>query len=201
MNIIIDILNNFRDPAILFFILGMIAAVLKSDLFIPIPIAQFLSLYLLLCIGMRGGAELYAVGFNLNVIIILTVCILISFIVPFVVYQTLRKKLNIYDTAVIAASYGSVSMVTFITAGAFLESRNINFDSFMVAGLALMDPPAIIAGFMIFGLNNYFQNHKKPKHKKPKEEFKVGSAIYEALTNGSVLVLLGSLVIGYISGY
>lgn len=195
MDILINVASNFRDPPILFFFLGMLATVVKSDLSIPIPIAKFLSLYLLLCIGMRGGAELSQVGFSFTVFQILAICILASFITPFLVYKILRMKVSIYDAAMIAASYGSVSAVTFITTGAFLEERQIAFDSFMVAGLALMESPAIIAALLIVKLSPIGVKTAK------KSETNLGKSVHEALTNSSVLVLLGSLVIGALSGY
>jgi hypothetical protein len=131
--------DNFKEPAILFFFLGWLASLIKSDLAIPSQISKFLGIYLLMAIGIKGGSELNLVGVTSSSAEILVICILMSFLMPFVVYRILRFKLSYANSAVIAASYGSTSAVTFITASAFLEQRHIHFDAFMVTCLAVME--------------------------------------------------------------
>lgn len=193
MGIIDTFLSSFAHPPILFFLLGIFAVYVKSDLEIPVPIGKFLSIYLLFCIGLKGGQALFAHGFNFTSIQILTMCIVISFVTPFICYQILKFKVNTYDAGAIAASYGSVSAVTFITAAAFLEEKNIPYDSVMISGLALMETPAIIAGLIIIKLFAKDQESVQPPQK-------LSAVIHESVTNGSVLILIGSMVIGYLCG-
>jgi hypothetical protein len=183
--------DNFKEPAILFFFLGWLASLIKSDLAIPSQISKFLGIYLLMAIGIKGGAELNLVGVTHTSTVVLLVCILMSFTIPFIVYKILRFKLSYANSAVIAASYGSTSAVTFITASAFLEQRHIHFDAFMVTCLAIMETPAIISGLILAKYNELKHEHS----------ISLMSSIQEGITNGSVVVLLGSLFIGYFSGY
>jgi len=187
-----SILENFAHPATLFFFLGMIAILVKSDLEIPPQIAKFLSIYLLFDIGIKGGEELFHSGFNGQVLTVMIVCILASFLIPFGMYYILKRKLNVYDAGAVAATYGSISAVTFATASAFLESHSEPFGGYMVAGMALMESPAIIAGLLIIRIN------RKDKSERANSNF--GHILRESFFNGSVLLLVGSLVIGYISG-
>lgn len=193
---IYTVLQNFAHPATLFFFLGMIAVLVKSDLEVPPQIAKFLSIYLLFDIGIKGGEELYHSGFDSNVLIVIAVCIIGSFLIPFAMFFILKRKLNVYDAGAVAATYGSISAVTFATASAFLESQGEAFSGYMVAGMALMESPAIIAGLILIKLNT-----------KQEENNDLGSAksgfssiLREAFFNGSVLLLVGSLIIGYATG-
>lgn len=188
------ILENFAHPATLFFFLGMIAIFLKSDLEIPPQIAKFLSIYLLFDIGIKGGEELFHSGFNSQVLLVIVVCILGSFLIPFAMYYVLKRKLNPYDAGAVAATYGSISAVTFATATAFLESQSEPFGGYMVAGMALMESPAIIAGLILIRMNTKQEDNSAPKKGGMKH------ILREAFFNGSVLLLVGSLVIGYIAG-
>ncbi len=191
-NVQASIINNFLHPPVLFFVLGLIAVAVKSDLEIPPVIGKFLSLYLLFDIGLKGGEELFHSGFSPLVIKVMSVCILLSFFIPFICYQILKLKLDSYNAGAIAATYGSISAVTFITASSFLETHGIPFGGFMVAGMALMESPAIISGLLII--------KSKVKDENGKQQKRIRNVIHEALTNGSVLLLIGSLVIGYICG-
>lgn len=187
------ILENFAHPATLFFFLGMIAIFVKSDLEIPPQIAKFLSIYLLFDIGIKGGEELFHSGFSSQVLLVIMVCVIGSFSIPFAMYYILKMKLNAYDAGAVAATYGSISAVTFATATAFLESQGEPFGGYMVAGMALMESPAIIAGLILIRMNT---NKKEAKNKKSG----ISHVLREAFFNGSVLLLVGSLVIGYIAG-
>jgi len=186
------ILENFAHPATLFFFLGMVAVLVKSDLEIPPQIAKFLSIYLLFDIGIKGGEELFHSGFNMQVLTVMTVCILASFLIPFLMYYVLKRKLNVYDAGAVAATYGSISAVTFATATAFLEGQGVSFGGYMVAGMALMESPAIIAGLILIRMNN--------KEEKAKGSHGFSNVLRESFFNGSVLLLVGSLLIGYLSG-
>ena len=192
---IYSVLENFAHPATLFFFLGIFAVMVKSDLEIPPQIAKFLSIYLLFDIGIKGGEELFHSGFNSQVLTVIVVCVLGSFLIPFAMYYILRRKLNVYDAGAVAATYGSISAVTFATTTAFLDAQEIPFGGYMVAGMALMESPAIIAGLILIRMN------KKQSDNKPESSSQgVSHILRESFFNGSVLLLVGSLIIGYISG-
>ena len=137
-------MDNFRDPAILFFVFGLCAGLLRSNLEIPQPIARFLSLYLLMALGLKGGFALAASGLSREVVTSLLCALFLAALVPALGYLLLRRFLNGFDAAAIAATYGSVSAVTFITAVQYLDNRGIAFGGHMAAAMALMESPAII---------------------------------------------------------
>jgi hypothetical protein len=185
------IIENFAHPATMFFFLGMIAIFVKSDLEIPPQIGKFLSIYLLFDIGIKGGEELFHSGFSSQVLLVMTVCIVASFSIPFLMFYILRRKLSVYDAGSVAATYGSISAVTFATATAFLDAQQVKFGGYMVAGMALMESPAIIAGLILIRMNQREGKVKKDG---------MMQILRESFFNGSVLLLIGSLVIGYLSG-
>ncbi len=184
------IMSNILNPPVLFFFLGMTAVLVKSDLEIPPPIPKLFSLYLLLAIGFKGGVELTKSGINQQVILTLVAAIAMACAVPLYTYFILRLKLDTYDSAAIAATYGSISAVTFITASAFLTELNMPFDGFMVAALALMESPAIIVGLILV---NFFAMDEK-------REFVWSEVLRDAFLNSSVFLLVGSLIIGALTG-
>ncbi|MDX2098910.1 MAG: sodium-dependent bicarbonate transport family permease [Leptolyngbyaceae cyanobacterium bins.59] len=184
------ILSNILNPPILFFFLGMTAVLVKSDLEIPPPIPKLLSLYLLFAIGFKGGVELIKSGITQEVILTLIAAMLMASFVPIYTFFLLRLKLNNYDAAAIAATYGSISAVTFITASTFLTELGIAFDGYMVAALALMESPAIIVGLIL--VNLFTEDDKR--------EFVWSEVLQEAFLNSSVFLLVGSLVIGVLTG-
>ena len=143
------ILSNILNPPVLFFFLGMMAVFLKSDLEIPQPLPKLFSLYLLMAIGFKGGYEIEESGVNPEIAVTLFAAILMSVIVPVYTFFVLKLKLDTYNAAAIAATYGSISAVTFITASSFLGKVGIPFDGYMVAALALMESPAIIVGLLL----------------------------------------------------
>ena len=147
------IISNILNPPVLFFFLGMAAIFVKSDLEIPPPIPKLFSLYLLLAIGFKGGVELVKSGITQEVVLTLSAAMLMACVVPLYTYFILKIKLDTYDAAAIAATYGSISAVTFITASAFLTELAIDFDGYMVAALALMESPAIIVGLILVNLS------------------------------------------------
>ncbi len=185
------ILQNLLTPPVLFFFLGAIAVLVKSDLEIPAPLPKLFSLYLLLAIGFEGGVKLWESGFGLEVVSTMTAAIVMSLLVPVVCFFVLRLKLDVFNSAAIAAAYGSISAVTFITARSFLESQSIAYDGFMVAALALMESPAIIIGLILVNLS---ASQKRPGAK----GLNWGAVLHEATLNSSVYLLIGSLLIGFI---
>ena len=141
--------DNLLSAPVLFFILGMIAAGLKSDLKIPDAFAKALSLYLLIAIGLKGGVGLAESGFDSQLIITLAVATATSAIVPLWSYVVLRKRLAPAEAAATAACYGSVSAVTFVIASTFLTRNDIPYSGAMVAAMALMESPAIVVGIIL----------------------------------------------------
>jgi hypothetical protein len=186
------ILFNILNPPILFFFMGMLAVFWKSDLEIPQPLPKLFSLYLLLSIGFKGGHELADSGINLQIALTLIAAIVMASIVPVYTFFILKLKLDNYNAAAIAATYGSISAVTFITASSFLEKLHISYGGHMVAALALMESPAIIVGLILVRVF-------APKTEDEKE-FSWGKVMHEAFLNGSVFLLVGSLIVGLLTG-
>ncbi len=185
------ITDNFLSPPILFFFLGVLAVMVKSDLEVPQPIPKMLSLYLLFAIGFKGGVELTHSGFNTQILITLAAAILMASIVPVYAFYILRIKLNLHDSSAIAATYGSISAVTFITAVAYLESINVSFGGHLVAAMALMESPAIVVGVMLHRMYSLKDENNKIDWKELSRD---------AFLNGSVFLIVGSLVIGLLTG-
>jgi hypothetical protein len=143
------LVNNLTNPTLLFFVLGIIATIVKSDLEIPASVSKFISLYLLFSIGFKGGQELSHGGITNEVIITLILCLLMAVFVPVYTFFILKKKLSIENAGAISATYGSVSAVTFVTATLFLDNLKVAHGGHMVAAMALMEAPAIIIGVML----------------------------------------------------
>jgi hypothetical protein len=181
------LLENLTNPALLFFILGILAVIMKSDLAIPDNTSKFISLYLLFSIGFKGGQELSHETFDQALVVKLIFGISLSIFIPFYTFFILKRKFNIYDAAAIAASYGSVSAVTFVTAVTYLDLKGFQVSGHMVAIMALMEFPAIIISIVLMSI--FDQQKSKP----------MGSLIKHALTNGSVVLILGSLIIGLLA--
>lgn len=186
------ILFNILNPPVLFFFMGMLAVFWKSDLEIPQPLPKLFSLYLLLSIGFKGGHELADSGINLQIALTLIAAIVMASIVPVYTFFILKLKLDNYNAAAIAATYGSISAVTFITASSFLEKLHISYGGHMVAALALMESPAIIVGLILVRVF-------APKTEDEKE-FSWGKVMHEAFLNGSVFLLVGSVIVGLLTG-
>lgn len=183
------LVDNLTNPALLFFFLGIIAVQLKSDLAIPQNSSKFISLYLLFSIGFKGGLELSHSTIDMEIVWSLLFGITLAIVVPTYTYFVLRQRFSVQNSGAIAAAYGSVSAVTFVTAISFLELEKIEFGGHMVAVMALMEAPSIIVGVLLMSI---FAD------KKPKDgEFK--KVIHHSLTNGSVLLILGSLAIGFLA--
>ena len=185
-----QLLENLTNPALLFFLLGILAVQLKSDLRIPDNSSKFISIYLLLSIGFKGGQELSHSPFSAEIGLSMSLGILLAFLVPILAYYIIRTQMTVQNSAAIAAAYGSVSAVTFVTAISFLEMEGVQYSGHMIAVMALMEAPAIVVGVLL--IRRYDKNESK-------EQTSLGKTIYHSITNGSVLLILGSLVIGYLA--
>jgi hypothetical protein len=186
-------MSNFLDPAILFFVFGAFAGAVKSNLEIPQPIARFLSLYLLMALGLKGGFALHKSGFTLEIGLALGLAVFLAIIVPLMGYLVLRTKLNNYDAAAIAATYGSVSAVTFITATQALDQYGIAFGGHMAAAMALMESPAIILAILL-------ANKARASAINSRQSTGMSKILHESFTDGAQLLLLGSMIVGLVSG-
>lgn len=189
------ILGNLLTPQILFFFLGALATLIRSDLEIPQPVTRALSLYLLFSIGLHGGVELAKAGFSVATLAPLAAGMIVSALFPLVSFAVLRRRLAAVDAAAIAATYGSISAVTFITATSFLDDRGVEWSGHMVAAMALMESPAILVGVLLarrFSDDAETDGNGRDSPLLP--------LLREAFTNGAVFLLLGSLAIGAITG-
>jgi hypothetical protein len=183
------LISNLTNPTLLFFVLGVFAVFVKSDLEIPESISKFISLYLLFSIGFKGGQELAHSGFTSEIIYSLLIGLALATIIPLYTFFILKRKMSISDAGAVAAAYGSVSAVTFIAAASFLDAQKITYGGHMVAVMALMESPAIIMGVIL--LLKYDE--------KTSNNGKLKDTIKHSFTNGSVLMVLGSLIIGLIA--
>lgn len=181
------IIETLLSPIILFFVLGMAAGFARSDLAIPEAIAKGMAIYLMAAIGLKGGVSVAASGFTPELLIAGAAGIVLSFLLPFPAFALLRRfgRLDRTTAAATAAHYGSVSLVTYITAAEMLENAGMPAAGFMVAVLALMETPAIISGIALA--------RRKP-------DAASGSLWHEVLLNASVVLLVGAMVIGFIAG-
>ena len=190
------VLQNLLSAPILFFFLGIIAVVVGSDLEIPAPLPKLFSLYLLLAIGFKGGMELAHSGLESQVLLTIGAAVMMSLVVPLSSFLVLRTRLDSYNAAAMAASYGSISAVTFITAESFLNVLEVGFDGFMVAALALMESPAIVVGVLLARLSAPAGTSAEADSEG--DQLRWGELLNEAFLNGSVFLLIGSLLIGYL---
>lgn len=184
-------LQTFTSPVVLFFLLGLLAAFIRSDLAIPEAIAKGMSLYLMAAIGLKGGVAVSESGMSLNIAAALGAGIAASFLIPFIAYAVLKSfgKLDKLNSGAVAAHYGSVSVVTYVTAVEILEFSAVPAAGFMVAVLAAMETPAILSGLMLAksGDENANTDDRREMMK-------------EVFLNASVVLLLGSFAIGIVAG-
>ncbi|MFP4332701.1 MAG: sodium-dependent bicarbonate transport family permease [Campylobacterales bacterium] len=188
------IIQNFLNPPVLFFFLGMLAVFLKSELTIPQPLPKLFSLFLIIAIGLHGGYELSKSGLNATVLTGLGLAVFMASIVPIYSYFILRAKLDTYNAVALAATYGSISAVTFITGVTYLQTLGVDYGGYMVAAMTLMESPAIIIGLVFAAM---FANKGEGKEKKKTDWAEIGR---EAFLNPSVYLLMGALVIGILTG-
>ncbi|RQO81166.1 sodium-dependent bicarbonate transport family permease [Acidovorax sp. FJL06] len=218
-------MQSLLDPAVLFFALGVFAALVRSNLEMPAAISKFLSIYLLMALGLKGGFALAASGFTASVASSLGLAVLLSVVVPLVGYMLLRRVLSGFNAAAVAATYGSVSAVTFVTATQYLESQSIAYGGYMAAAMALMESPAIILAVMLANalrqkeqtvavatgtppmvaltgtgaatLGGHGLGHGGGKGG---PHLSVGKILHESFTDGTQLLLLGAMLIGLLTG-
>ncbi len=186
-------LGNLSSPPLLFFFLGLFAVVARSDLEIPPQITKFLSLYLLFAIGFKGGVALAESSIGADVLVTLIVAVVLSAIIPVYTFFLMRRRLPVADAAAIAATYGSVSAVTFVTAAGYLDIQGIPWNGYLVAAMALMESPAIIMGILLY---NRYANQDQENE----STFSWKQLLHESFLNGSVLLILGSMLIGWVTG-
>jgi uncharacterized protein len=180
-------MTSLTNPVILFFIFGIFAGLVKSNLEIPSQISKFLSLYLLMALGYKGGHALAESGISTDVGVVIAIALILAFGIPLIAYQIVRRWLNGYDAAAVAATYGSISAVTFITANQFLTNAGIEFSGYMSAVVTFMESPAIIAA--VFLANKLRDSGTS-----------IRFTLRKSLTEGSNLILLGALAVGIVSG-
>jgi len=202
-------MHNIIDPAILFFVFGVLAGLVKSNLEIPQAISRFLSLYLLMALGLKGGFALAKSGLTLEVATGLSLAVTLAVLVPLLSYAVLSRFLSGFDAAAVAATYGSVSAVTFITAIGHLENQDIAFGGHMAAAMALMESPAIImAVLMANALRRRAAGQSaadKPAAStlavgSDSNGFSLGKVLHESFTDGAQLLLLGAMAVGILTG-
>lgn len=219
------LLANLTNPTLLFFLLGICAVWVKSDLEIPPSSSKFISLYLLFAIGFKGGQELAHSHFSAEIIYSLLFGIALAALIPAYVFFILRRRMSISDAGAVAAAYGSVSAVTFVAAAGFLEASQISFAGYMVAVMALMESPAIIVGVMLMMRYEVEETEVKAievaeteveatrvketeveatareaiQENPANERRSLSEILHHSFTNGSVLLILGSLIIGLIA--
>ncbi len=185
---------NLTSPALLFFMLGAAAALSRSDLEIPEQVAKLLSLYLLMAIGFKGGVALAETPFSMDMAVGLGLAVMLSCLVPLYTFFLLWRRMPVAEAAAIAATYGSISAVTFVTATNYLDNNEVAWNGYLVAAMALMESPAIIIGLLLyrfFSTKQVSENHGGAN---------LRELLKEAFLNGSVFLILGSLIVGWISG-
>jgi len=178
------------SPAILFFFIGAAAAFARSDLAIPEPVAKGLSLYLMLCIGFKGGVEARAAGFNGDFLAAGAIGIALSALMPLIAFVILKRvrRLDRPTLCALAATYGSVSVVTFAAAQQHLAAIGLTSGGYMAAVLALMETPAILTALVL--LNG--AGRGEPGRRR--------TILREVFVGAASVMLLGSFLVGLISG-
>lgn len=190
---------NLLSPMVLFFALGLAAAMARSDLTIPEAVAKGMSIYLMMAIGFKGGAGVAAHGVDLTLALALLAGIVLSAVIPVIAFQILIRTSDLprVDVAAVVAHYGSISIVTFLAATEALRASGIAAESYMVAVAAAMETPAIFAGLILArgaGLGASSRDDAQGSALLDK------TALREVALNGSIVVLVGSFIIGWITG-
>lgn len=187
------VLGNLQNPPILFFALGVLATLVRSPLEIPAPVTKLIALYLLWAIGFKGGVELARGGLGGTVLPALGAGVLLAAVTPLPAFALARRRFGVHDAAALAATYGSISAVTFLTACAGLDRQGIDYGGHMVAAMALMESPAIVVAVLL----RQRALARAGEHARP---VPLRSLLHDALLNGPVVLLLGSLGIGALCG-
>lgn len=211
MEILELIQANLLTPIILFFLFGIIAARIKSDLKIPAAISEFLPIYLLAAIGLHGGIEMRNTGFE-NMLIPMFVAIGLSLLFTLNHYQILRRlgKFNLFDSYALASTYGAVGAVHFSVGLSFLKNQGVSSEGYIAAILAVLEPLAFILAIFMTNMAVAKQiKAKKQSFSDDSAEIDIGlnqtktklsKVLHESITGKAIVILLGSIVIGYIIG-
>ena len=188
MSIVDLAVSNLTSPMILFFLLGLLAALGRSDLNVPEAIAKGMSLYLMLAIGFKGGVGVAQHGIDTTMVLALLAGTVLSAGIPLIAFQllTLTTKLSRVDAAAVAAHYGSISIVTFLAASQALQSVALEPEGYMVAVAAAMETPAIFVALWLArsGGQGSFDS----------------VTLREVALNGSIVMLTGAFIVGWITG-
>jgi hypothetical protein len=230
-----DVLRNLTDPAILFFAVGVFVGLVRSNLEIPAPVAKFLSLYLLMALGFKGGQALGDAGLGGDGLKVVGAALLLALTIPALAFLVLRRRVNHFDAAAIAATYGSVSAVTFVTASQFLSTRGDEAGGYLTVALVLMESPAIIMAVLLATwVRSRSAQARQPVDQpatqptgiaagdattllpeadhasgqslaasgehSPGAVLSIREVLREAFTDGAHLLLIGSMVVGFVSG-
>ena len=212
MEILQLIQSNLLTPIILFFLFGIIAARIKSDLKIPEAISEFLPIYLLAAIGLHGGIEMRNTGFE-NMLIPMLVAIGISLLFTLNHYQILRRlgKFNLFDSYALASTYGAVGAVTFSVGLSFLKNQGVTSEGYLAAILAVLEPVSFIMAIFLTNMAVAKQIRAKKKSFTNDDvsdidmgiqqtKTKLSQVLHESITGKAIVILLGCIVIGYIIG-
>ena len=212
MDILELIQSNLLTPIVLFFIFGIIAARIKSDLKIPDAISEFLPIYLLAAIGLHGGIEMRNTGFE-TMFVPMLVAIGLSLLFTLNHYQILRHlgKFNLFDSYALASTYGAVGAVTFSVGLSFLKNQGVSSEGYLAAILAVLEPVAFILAIFLtnMAVSKQINSKKKSLGKLNESEIEMGisetksnlkQVLHESITGKAIVILLGSIIIGYMIG-
>ncbi len=189
---------NLLDPSVLFFVVGLIAGLVRSNLEIPGPVGRFLSLYLLMALGLKGGFAIRASGLDGAVVSGLGVAVTMAVVVPLAAYRLLNRVVGPFEAVGIAAVYGSVSAVTFTAATQFLDQAGVPYGGHMAAAMALMESPAIVIGLLLADRVRRATGTGAPSGASTASRLREG--FRHTLTDGSQVVLVGAMLVGIVSG-
>ena len=212
MEILELIQSNLLTPIVLFFIFGVIAARIKSDLKIPDAISEFLPIYLLAAIGLHGGIEMRNTGFE-TMLVPMLVAIGLSLLFTLNHYQILRRlgKFNIFDSYALASTYGAVGAVTFSVGLSFLKNQGVTSEGYLAAILAVLEPVAFILAIFLtnMAVAKQIKAKKESVGELKESEIEMGlsetktnlkQVLHESITGKAIVILLGSIIIGYMIG-
>lgn len=181
--------SNLISPIILSFVLGVVAALARSDLSVPEAVAKGMSIYLLFAIGFKGGVSVADYGVDGRLALSLLAGIALSFVLPIVAFGLLRlmSGLDRLDAAAVAAHYGSISIVTFVAGTSMLEGAGLEAEGYMVAVAAAMEAPAILSALWLISRGGDGRRMDS-------------DLMREIMFNGSIVLLVGAFLIGCATG-
>lgn len=185
-------LNNLVSPMVLFFALGLAAALARSELSVPEAVAKTLALYLMMSIGFKGGAEVAKTGLTSTMLAVIVAGIILSFLIPVIAFFLLRaiSKLSAIDAAAVSAHYGSISIVTFVAATQTVTALDLPYEGYLIAVAAIMETPAILSALLLARRSGGSGAEAEP----------IGKLLREIALNASVVMLVGSFLIGWATG-